>query len=138
MKRFIALSALVALAACGGNSTPTGPTDSGTLVIDDLIVGTGATAASGDTVTVNYTGSFTNGQVFDSSLSPGRTPFTFKLGTGAVIQGFDQGITGMKVGGKRRVTVPSSLGYGAAGYPPTIPGNATLVFEIDLLSIAGK
>ena len=134
MKRFIVISALLTLAACGGDST-TGPTDSGTVTIEELVVGTGATAVVGNTVTVNYTGMFTNGVKFDSSLDPGRTPIQFQLGSNQVIAGFSQGIVGMKVGGKRRMTIPPSLAYGSAGRPPTIPGNATLVFEVDLVSI---
>jgi FKBP-type peptidyl-prolyl cis-trans isomerase len=132
LKRFIVISALLTLAACGGDSG-TGPSDSGTLVTEDLVVGTGATAALGNTVTVNYTGMFTNGTVFDSSI--GRAPIQFPLGAGAVIPGFEQGIVGMKVGGKRRITIPPSLAYGSAGRPPTIPGNSTLVFDVDLVSI---
>ncbi len=136
MKRFIAVFALVVLAACGGGDTSTsGSPVVGTLQIEDLVVGTGATAVAGDTVTVNYTGSFTNGQVFDTSI--GKAPFTFRLGVGAVIPGFDQGVTGMKVGGKRRLTIPPNLAYGSTGQG-SIPPNATLVFEVDLLSIAGK
>jgi FKBP-type peptidyl-prolyl cis-trans isomerase FkpA len=134
LKRFIVISALLTLAACGGDST-TGPTDSGTVTIEELVVGTGATAVVGNTVTVNYTGMFTNGVKFDSSLDPGRTPIQFQLGSNQVIAGFSQGIVGMKVGGKRRMTIPPSLAYGSAGRPPTIPGNATLVFEVDLVSI---
>lgn len=134
MKRFIVLSALLTLAACGGDST-TAPTDSGTVTIEEIVVGTGATAVVGNTVTVNYTGMFTNGVKFDSSLDPGRTPIQFQLGSNQVIAGFSQGIVGMKVGGKRRMTIPPSLAYGSAGRPPTIPGNSTLVFEVDLVSI---
>jgi FKBP-type peptidyl-prolyl cis-trans isomerase FkpA len=132
LKRFIVIAALLTLAACGGDST-TGPTDSGTVLTEDLVVGTGATAVVGNTVTVHYTGMFTNGTVFDSSV--GRTPIQFQLGSNQVIAGFSQGIVGMKVGGKRRMTIPPSLAYGSAGRPPTIPGNATLVFEVDLVSI---
>ena len=132
MKSFIVISALLTLAACGGDST-TGPTDSGTIQTQDLVVGTGATAALGNVVTVHYTGMFTSGTVFDSSA--GKAPIQFQLGVGQVIPGFEQGIVGMKVGGKRRITIPPSLGYGSAGRPPTIPGNSTLVFEVDLVSI---
>ena len=132
MKRFIVLSALLTLAACGGDST-TAPTDSGTVTIEELVIGTGATAALGNVVTVHYTGMFTNGTVFDSSA--GKAPIQFQLGAGQVIPGFEQGIVGMKVGGKRRMTIPPSLAYGSAGRPPTIPGNSTLVFEVDLVSI---
>jgi FKBP-type peptidyl-prolyl cis-trans isomerase FkpA len=132
LKRFIVLSALLTLAACGGDST-TGPSDSGTVTIEELVVGTGATAVVGNSVTVHYTGMFTNGTVFDSSV--GKAPIQFQLGSNQVISGFSQGIVGMKVGGKRRITIPPSLAYGSAGRPPTIPGNATLVFEVDLVSI---
>ena len=135
MKRFIVLSALLALAACGGDST-TGPSANGTLVIEDLVVGTGATAVAGDTVSVNYVGTLTNGQKFDASADHGG-PFSFRLGVGAVIPGFDHGVTGMKVGGKRRLTIPPNLAYGSTGSGP-IPPNATIVFEVDLVSIAGK
>ena len=133
MKRFIVLSALLTLAACGGDST-TGPTDSGTVTTEELVVGTGATAVAGNTVTVHYIGMFTNGTKFDSSYDRGQ-PIQLRLGAGQVIPGFEQGIVGMKVGGKRRITIPPSLAYGSAGRPPTIPGNSTLVFDVDLVSI---
>jgi FKBP-type peptidyl-prolyl cis-trans isomerase len=133
LKRFVVISALLTLAACGGGDSTTGPSDSGTVTVEDLVIGTGATAAVGNIVTVNYTGTFTNGTVFDSSV--GRAPIQFQLGANQVIPGFEQGIVGMKVGGKRRLTIPPSLAYGSAGRPPTIPGNATLVFEVDLVSI---
>jgi FKBP-type peptidyl-prolyl cis-trans isomerase len=100
----------------------------------DETVGAGATAEPGDTVTVNYVGSFTNGTVFDASANHGSTGFTFTLGGGQVIAGWDQGIVGMKVGGKRKLVVPASLGYGSQDYGP-IPGNSTLVFEVELLSV---
>lgn len=104
------------------------------LKIEDLLVGTGAEAIAGKTITVNYTGTLTDGTKFDSSLNPGRTPFEFVLGAGQVIQGWDQGFAGMKVGGKRKLTIPPSLGYGAQGTGP-IPGNATLIFEVELLGV---
>jgi FKBP-type peptidyl-prolyl cis-trans isomerase FkpA len=132
LKRLLVVSAVMTLAACGGSS-PTAPSDSGTVTMEDLVVGTGATAVVGSTVTVNYTGSFTNGTVFDTSV--GKTPIQFQLGAGQVIPGFEQGIVGMKVGGKRRLTIPPSLAYGSAGRAPTIPPNATLVFEVELVSI---
>ena len=122
--------------ACGGGSSPTDTSGSTQLGITEMVVGSGATAATGDTVTVHYLGTFTNGQKFDSSYDRG-TPFSFRVGAGQVIQGWDLGVPGMKVGGKRRLTVPPSLGYGSQAYGP-IPGNSTLVFEIELLSIAGK
>jgi FKBP-type peptidyl-prolyl cis-trans isomerase len=121
---------LLGLVACGGD-TPTGPSS---VVVEDLVVGTGATAATGNTVTVNYVGRLQNGTQFDSSYDRGQ-PYTFRLGAGQVIAGWDQGVPGMKVGGKRRLTIPPSLAYGSQGYGP-IPPNSTLVFEIELLSIA--
>ena len=133
MKRLIAVSGLLVLAACGGDSGTSASTTSGTLVIEDIVVGTGATAASGSTVTVNYVGTFTNGTKFDSSYDRG-VPYTFRLGAGQVIPGFDQGVTGMKVGGKRRLTIPPSLAYGSQG-SGVIPPNTTIVFEVELLSV---
>ena len=96
--------------------------------------GSKVTAKNGDSVTVHYTGRLTNGTVFDSSLDRG-TPFTFTLGAGKVIKGWDQGILGMKVSEKKTLTIPPELGYGASGYPPVIPPNATLVFDVELISI---
>ena len=130
------LALALSLAACGGGGGTTAPTDTTPLGIEDLVVGTGATAATGDTVTVNYVGTFTNGQKFDSSYDAGK-PFSFSIGAGQVIKGWDQGVPGMKVGGKRRLTVPPSLGYGSQARG-AIPANSTLIFEIELLSIAGK
>ena len=111
-----------------------GTSGEGGLVMQDEVVGTGATATVGDTLTVNYTGKLQDGTVFDSSLSAGRTPFPFVLGAGRVIPGWDQGLQGMKVGGKRLLIIPPALAYGAQGQGP-IPPNATLVFEVDLLSV---
>ena|SRR5260221_247080 len=105
------------------------------LKMDDEVIGTGAEAIAGKKVTVNYTGTLTDGTKFDSSLNPGRTPFTFNLGAGEVIKGWDEGVDGMKVGGKRKLTIPSDLGYGPYGNPPVIPGNATLIFEVELLKV---
>jgi FKBP-type peptidyl-prolyl cis-trans isomerase len=105
-------------------------------LIEDLALGTGATAATGDTVTVHYIGTLLNGTKFDSSYDRNQ-PFTFRIGAGEVIAGWDQGVPGMKVGGKRRLTIPPSLGYGNQQVGP-IPPNSTLVFEIVLVSIAGK
>jgi FKBP-type peptidyl-prolyl cis-trans isomerase len=104
------------------------------LKIQDLVVGTGQEAKSGDNVSVHYTGWLEDGTKFDSSLDRG-TPFEFTLGAGRVIKGWDEGIVGMKVGGKRKLTIPAALGYGAQGYPPVIPANATLIFEVELLAI---
>jgi len=125
------------LVGCGGaNSSPTASSGGGTLQIEDLIVGSGAIAAVGDTVTVNYIGTLTNGTKFDSSYDRNQ-PFTFRIGAGQVIAGWEQGVPGMRVGGKRRLTIPPSLGYGNQATGP-IPANSTLVFEIELVSIAGK
>jgi peptidylprolyl isomerase len=101
------------------------------LKIEDQKVGTGATAKDGDNLSMNYKGMLLSGKIFDQSY--GRAPFDFTLGTGQVIKGWDQGIKGMKVGGKRKLTIPSDLAYGPQGQPPTIPGGATLVFEVELL-----
>jgi FKBP-type peptidyl-prolyl cis-trans isomerase len=105
-----------------------------TLQSEDVVVGTGRAAASGDNVSVHYTGTLMNGNKFDSSRDRG-TPFDFKLGTGAVIKGWDQGVVGMKVGGKRKLTIPSALAYGEKGHPPAIPPDAALKFDIELLAI---
>ena len=102
--------------------------------IQDLTVGQGAEAVAGKTVSVHYTGTLTNGSKFDSSLDRGR-PFEFRLGAGQVIKGWDEGVAGMKVGGKRKLTIPADLGYGDQGHPPTIPPRATLLFDIELLEV---
>lgn len=101
---------------------------------EDEVVGQGAEAKTGDTVSVHYLGMLTDGKKFDSSYDRG-TPLEFKLGSNQVIQGWEEGIVGMKVGGKRKLTIPSSLGYGAQGFPPAIPPDATLIFEVELLNI---
>jgi FKBP-type peptidyl-prolyl cis-trans isomerase len=101
---------------------------------EDLKEGTGAEAKKGDTVEVHYTGWLTNGKKFDSSHDR-KEPFSFKIGVDRVIQGWHEGVAGMKVSGKRKLMIPPELGYGAQGYPPVIPANAELVFEIELLKI---
>ncbi len=101
----------------------------------DLVVGQGAEATAGKRVKVHYTGTLTDGKKFDSSLDRGK-PFEFKLGAGEVIQGWDQGVAGMKVGGKRKLTIPPDLGYGARGASGVIPPNATLIFEVELLGVS--
>jgi FKBP-type peptidyl-prolyl cis-trans isomerase len=106
----------------------------GKLQIEDQVVGTGVEALKGKTVSVHYTGWLTNGTKFDSSKDRGR-PFDFPLGKGHVIQGWDDGVAGMKVGGKRKLTIPPEMGYGAAGAGGVIPPNATLVFEVELLGV---
>ncbi len=105
------------------------------LVIEDVVVGDGTEAQDYNKVVVNYTGTLEDGSIFDSSLKPGRTPFTFTLGAGSVIKGWDLGVKGMKVGGKRKLTIPSDLGYGDNGAGNVIPPGATLIFEVELLEV---
>ncbi|NUP91087.1 MAG: FKBP-type peptidyl-prolyl cis-trans isomerase [Candidatus Sumerlaeia bacterium] len=98
----------------------------------DHVIGTGAQAQPGQTVSVHYTGTLDDGSVFDSSRQSG-SPITFTLGAGQVIAGWDEGIASMRVGGQRRLIIPPDLGYGATGYPPVIPPNARLTFEVELM-----
>jgi FKBP-type peptidyl-prolyl cis-trans isomerase FkpA len=109
-------------------TTPSG------LTIDDIVVGNGAAATAGQKVKVHYTGWLTNGTKFDSSKDR-NDPFVFPLGAGSVIKGWDEGVQGMKIGGKRKLTIPPALGYGARGAGGVIPPNATLVFEVELLGV---
>ena len=151
MKRLIVIPLALALAACGADKT-TEPltnddfapelnvnldamtkTTSG-LYIQDLPVGMGDEATSGATVTVHYEGWLPNGTKFDSSRDR-NDPFSFLLGAGRVIQGWDEGVAGMRVGGIRKLVIPPGLAYGVGGSPPAIPGNATLVFDIELLEV---
>ena len=104
------------------------------LVIEDIKIGEGQEVEKFNIVTVNYTGLLEDGTKFDSSLNPGRTPFRFTVGAGQVIQGWDQGLIGMKIGGKRKLTIPPELGDGSRDSGPR-PGNSKLIFEIDLLGI---
>jgi len=120
-------------------SAPTKVTGDGTKTADglqywDIKVGTGPVAAAGQTVKVHYTGWLTNGKKFDSSVDRGE-PFTFNLGGGQVIKGWDEGVAGMKVGGKRQLRIPPQLGYGDRGAGGVIPPNATLVFDVELLGV---
>ena len=108
-------------------TTPSG------LKYEDVVVGTGASPRNGQRVTVHYTGTFTNGTKFDSSVDRGQ-PFSFIIGNGNVIKGWDEGVLTMKVGGKRRLEIPPALGYGARDYGP-IPGGSTLLFEVELLGV---
>jgi len=108
--------------------TPTG------LKYVDHVIGTGASPKKGQQVSVHYTGRLTDGKTFDSSVDRGQ-PFQFQIGVGQVIRGWDEGITTMKVGGKRTLTIPPELGYGAAGFPGAIPPNATLIFDVELLGV---
>lgn len=115
-------------------ATPEGTPMTTELKIEDMKVGTGAEAVAGKTVSVHYTGWLTDGKKFDSSLDRGQ-PFKFPLGAGRVIQGWDKGVVGMKVGGKRKLTIPPQLAYGERGAGGVIPPNATLVFEVELLGV---
>ncbi len=117
-------------------AAPVDPGPAKLAVIDDL-VGHGSEAKAGDTVRVHYTGTLMNGMKFDSSRDRG-TPFDFKLGAGAVIKGWDEGVVGMKVGGKRRLVIPENKGYGEAGSPPSIPPKAGLKFDVELLELNPK
>lgn len=118
----------------GSSETP--PT---VLVKKDIVVGDGAEAEEGDTVKVQYVGAlFSNGNEFDASWDRGKQPFTFTLGGGQVIKGWDEGVAGMKVGGRRVLVIPPDLGYGAQGSPPSIPANATLVFVVDLEDVQSQ
>ena len=105
------------------------------LLIEDLVIGDGSEAKDYNKVVVNYTGKLEDGSVFDSSLNPGRSPFTFTLGAGSVIKGWDQGLKDMKVGGKRKLTIPPELAYGSNGAGSAVPPNATLIFEVELLEV---
>jgi FKBP-type peptidyl-prolyl cis-trans isomerase FkpA len=136
------LTTVAAISACKKNQegnavSPKQPTnaEAGSLVIEDVQVGTGDVASKGKTVSVHYTGRLTDGTKFDSSLDRGR-PIEFPLGTGMVIKGWDQGLDGMKVGGKRKLTIPPQLAYGDRGTPGgPIPPKATLVFDVELMAV---
>ena len=104
------------------------------LKVDDVKVGTGAEATAGKSVTVHYVGTLTDGSKFDSSRDRNQG-FTFRLGAGQVIQGWDRGVAGMKVGGVRKLTIPPEMGYGARGFGSVIPPNSTLIFEVELLDV---
>ena len=105
------------------------------LLVEELVIGEGAEAQDYNKVIVNYTGTLEDGSIFDSSFNPGRGPFTFTLGVGSVIKGWDLGVKGMNVGGKRKLTIPADLGYGDKGAGNVIPPGATLIFEVELLEV---
>jgi hypothetical protein len=118
----------------GGGSTPTEVTTASGLKYVDEVVGTGVSPKTGQNVTVHYTGTLVDGTKFDSSVDKGQ-PYKFRLGVDPVIQGWVEGLMTMKAGGKRRLIIPAELGYGVSGNPPKIPPNATLIFEVELLSV---
>jgi FKBP-type peptidyl-prolyl cis-trans isomerase FkpA len=139
MRSIILAATITAVSVSGCTETPTAPSNFAPFTVTDLRVGTGGDAVTGRTLTVNYTGWLYNtsrtdnkGAIFDTSV--GAEPFTFLLGAQAVIQGWDQGLTGMRVGGLRRLVIPPSLAYGAARNG-VIPPNATLLFEVELLEV---
>ena len=138
MKRAILLMAMLAAAGCGSaNSVAATSTSVGVFTTTDLVAGTGATAATGNTVSVNYAGwlyDTTKANSKGTSIDPGPGPISFVVGGSGIIQGFSQGVIGMKVGGQRRVIIPPELAYGSS--PPSgIPANATLIFDITLNSV---
>ena len=118
----------------GTAATPWVTTGSG-LKYRDVIVGKGPQPKPGDDIVVNYTGKFTSGKIFDTSVGPGKKPFELHLGRGEVIKGWDEGLSTMHVGGKRKLIIPPNLAYGAGGYPGVIPPNSTLTFDVELLRI---
>ena len=140
MKRFFMISALITVAALiavpafAKEENKTVTTPSGLKYID-VVVGKGASPTAGKQVTVHYTGTLENGKKFDSSVDRNQ-PFTFIIGVGQVIPGWDEGVMSMKVGGKRKLIIPAKLGYGARGAGGVIPPNATLLFDVELISVA--
>jgi FKBP-type peptidyl-prolyl cis-trans isomerase len=134
-----ALTAASLFAQSASTAAPTKVTGKPTQTVSgleywDIKVGTGPTAVKGQTVKVHYTGWLTTGKKFDSSVDRGE-PFTFSLGAGQVIKGWDEGVAGMKVGGKRQLRIPPEIGYGSQGAGGVIPGNATLIFDVELLGV---
>jgi FKBP-type peptidyl-prolyl cis-trans isomerase len=118
------------------NTTTMSETTIGGMKVVDEVVGTGDEAVTGSNVTVHYVGTLTNGTVFDASRNHGNDGFTFALGAGQVIKGWDEGVKGMKVGGKRKLTIPPEMAYGSRAIGNIIPANSTLVFEVELLKVA--
>jgi len=140
VKRFLGIFLVtmlaIALVGCaGGASDESGSTrEVDGMVIEDIVVGDGAQATKGKLISVHYTGTLEDGTKFDSSLDRG-SPFEFVLGAGQVIQGWDEGFDGMKVGGKRKLVIPPEMGYGEYGAGGIIPPNATLIFDVELLDV---
>ena len=129
MFKILLVASLVAF-----SSISIGAQDLKDLIVKDVKVGTGKEAKDGNTVTVHYVGTLTNNKKFDSSRDR-KQPFRFKLGRGEVIKGWDRGVKGMKIGGIRKLTIPSHLGYGERGAGADIPPNATLLFEVELMNV---
>jgi FKBP-type peptidyl-prolyl cis-trans isomerase len=132
LKKLVLFLPFVLLCAACGSDSSTDPSG-GQLQSQDLVIGTGGLVATGDIATVHYLGRLQNGTTFDTSRN--GQPFQFRVGAGQVIQGWDRGVPGMRIGGTRRLIIPPSLAYGSQGRPPQIPGNATLTFDIELLAI---
>ena len=138
MKLRVALVVSLALAGCKTTSSADGvdeiPQYDNKLVTEDVVVGTGDEAVDGMVLVVRYTGTLVNGTIFDTNMKAGEPAFEFKLGSHQVIRGWDRGLVGMRVGGKRRLTVPGDLGYGRNG-TPNIPPDSTLLFDVELLQV---
>jgi peptidylprolyl isomerase len=142
--RTLAIIIVIALAALAGTyayvathhqgNSGTEVTTASGLKYVDILEGTGVSPHTGQMVSVHYAGTLENGTKFDSSYDRGK-PFEFRIGMGSVIKGWDEGLMSMKVGGKRKLIIPPALGYGPRGSPPTIPGNSTLIFDVELLSV---
>ena len=130
---FLTLPLFMLYNGCSSNGEKEVTTPSGLKYIDE-VVGTGPSPQKGQQVTVHYVGTLEDGKKFDSSRDRNQ-PFTFTIGIGQVIKGWDEGVMSMKVGGKRKLIIPPDLGYGSRGAPPAIPPNATLTFEVELLSV---
>jgi peptidylprolyl isomerase len=130
----LALSAVAYVLMYRGPAAGTEIATASGLKYVDMVEGTGATPQKGQTVTVHYTGTLENGRKFDSSVDRGQ-PYEFRLGEGAVIKGWDEGLASMKVGGKRKLIIPPLLGYGQRGSPPNIPPNSILLFDVELLGV---